>query len=247
VQERSWTREGLKACLFDFGGTLDSDGVTWQDRFYALYVEHGVQVDREAFRQAFYDADDSLVETTALEGAGLLETLRAQAERVWSALELDGGDPVLGAIVADFLEGMKRHTRRNRSLLELLRGRYRLGIVSNFYGNLERVCEDLDIKDLFDCLIDSSRVGVVKPDPRIFQAALDRLGIEPHEAVFVGDNPGRDMEGARGLGMPHIWLAGEDVGRRPPCCPGDPVVPSLEAIEPLLISGRQADTPREVA
>ncbi len=247
MQTRSWTRDDLKACLFDFGGTLDSDGVTWQDRFYALYEKHGIRVDREAFRQAFYSADDSLIETGALEGAGLMETLQAQAQRVWGALRLDGESRVLGAIVTDFFDAMKWHIERNRNLLELLNGQYVLGIVSNFYGNLHRVCEDLGIQDLFHCLIDSSRVGVVKPDPRIFQAALDRMSIRPYEAVFVGDNPGRDMEGAKGLGMPHIWLAGEDVGRRPPCCPGDPVIPTLDALEPLLLAGRQADTPREVA
>ena len=56
MKTRSWTSDDLKACLFDFGGTLDSDGVTWQDRFYAPYEKHGIQVDREAFRQAFYSA-----------------------------------------------------------------------------------------------------------------------------------------------------------------------------------------------
>jgi putative hydrolase of the HAD superfamily len=247
VQTQSWTRDDLKACLFDFGGTLDSDGVTWQDRFYALYEKHGVEVDREAFRQAFYYADDSLIETGELKEAGLMETLEAQAKRVWGALHLDGKNRVLGAIVTDFSDGMKWHVERNRNLLEALKDRYELGIVSNFYGNLHRVCEDLGIQGLFHCLIDSSRVGVVKPDHRIFQAALDHMSIRPHEAVFVGDNPGRDMEGAKGLGMPHIWLAGEDVGRRPTCCPGDPVIPTLDALGPLLLEGLQADTPREVA
>jgi putative hydrolase of the HAD superfamily len=247
VQTRSWTREDLKACLFDFGGTLESDGVTWQDRFYGLYEKHGVEVDREAFRRAFYYADDSLVETGELKGAGLMETLEAQAKRVWGALGLCGESRVLGNIVTDFLEGMKWHIERNRSLLELLKERYELGIVSNFYGNLDRVCEDLGIQGLFQCLIDSSCIGVVKPDPRIFRAALDHMGIRPHEAVFVGDNPGRDMEGAKGLGMPHIWLAGEDLGRRPPCCPGDPVIPDLEALGPLLLEGLQCNAPREVA
>jgi len=247
VETRSWTRDDLKACLFDFGGTLESDGVTWQDRFYGLYEKHGVKVDREAFRQAFYRADDGLIETGELKEARLTETLEAQAKRVWGALGLGNESRVLDAIVADFLEGMKWHVERNRSLLELLKERYELGIVSNFYGNLHLVCKDLGIQDLFQCLIDSSSIGAVKPDPRIFQAALDCMSIRPHEAVFVGDNPGRDMEGAKGLGMPHIWLAGEDVDRRLPCCPGDPVIPTLEALGPLLLEGRQAYTPREVA
>ena len=240
----SWPPGNPEACLFDFGGTLDADGVAWQDRFYALYEKHGVRVDREAFRQAFYSADDSLTETNTLQGAGLMETLRAQAEGVWNALGLNDRTGQLRAIVTDFFDGMQWHIEHNRSLLVLLKSRYKLGIVSNFYGNLERVCEDLGIHGLFNCIVDSSRIGAVKPDPRIFQAALDRLNVRPQQAVFVGDNPGRDMEGARGLGMPHVWLAGEDVNRRSPCCPGDPVIPTLDALGPLLLCA-ESHTPRE--
>jgi putative hydrolase of the HAD superfamily len=236
----------LKTCLFDFGGTLDADGVTWQDRFYALYGKHGIPVDREVFRQAFYHADDSLTETGTLKGVGLEETLRAQGERVWEALRLNGDSRRMRAIVTDFLDGMKWHVERNRPLLTLLRGRYSLGIVSNFYGNLERVCEDLGIRDLFVCIIDSSCEGVVKPDPRIFQAALDATGARPEEAVFVGDNPGRDMEGAKGVGMPHVLLAGEAIEAAKPCCPGDPVIRSLDALGPLLL-GAQDDASQERA
>ena len=239
-----WNPRDLKACLFDFGGTLDADGVTWQDRFYALYVKHGIDVDREVFRQAFYHADDSLTETRSLEGAGLQETLQAQGERVWEALRLNGDSQRMRAIVTDFLDGMKWYVERNRQLLVRLRNRYCLGIVSNFYGNLDKVCEDLGIRDLFLCIVDSSREGVVKPDPRIFQAALDVTGTSPEEAVFVGDNPGRDMEGAKGVGMPHVLLAGEASERAKPCCPGDPVIQSLDALGPILLGG-QDNAPRE--
>jgi len=238
--------ENLRACLFDFGGTLDADGVTWQDRFYALYEKHGLHLDREVFRRAFYTADDSLTETQAVAGAGLRETLETQGERLWKALGLDDEKGRVRAITADFLDGMKWYVDRNRPLLLLLKGRYDLGIVSNFYGNLDKVCEDLGIRDLFPCIVDSSCEGVMKPDPRIFQAALDRMGVRPDEAVFVGDNPGRDMVGAKGVGMPHIWLAGKDRQRAKPCCPGDWVIESFEAIGPLLLEeGRSA--PREVA
>jgi putative hydrolase of the HAD superfamily len=246
VQNPSWTPAELRACLFDFGGTLDADGIPWQERFYALYEKHGVRVDREAFRKAFYAADDGLTETRALDGVGLRETVQAQAERVWDGLQLNSGRGQLRAIILDFLDGIQWHVQRNRDLLVLLKKRYKLGIVSNFYGNLHRVCEDLGILDLFFCIVDSSHVGVLKPDPRIFQAALDRMRLRPDQAVFVGDNPGRDMEGAKRLGMPHVWLAGEDMESRTPCCPGDPVIPSLDRLEPLLLD-TQAAVPREKA
>jgi putative hydrolase of the HAD superfamily len=227
--------EKLKACVFDFGGTLDADGIAWQDRFYPLYQKHGLLIDREEFRQGFYCSDDNLVETGRLKGTSLRETVDAQVQGVWTSLHIQAPKTQLRAIVADFLEDMHRHARRNRRLLQQLSGRYALGIVSNFYGNLAKVCEDLGIGTFFGCLVDSSHVGAKKPDPEIFHTALAALGVQPDQAVFVGDNLYRDMEGAKAVGMPHIWLAGEQAGS--PCCPEDPVIRTLEELGPLLLNG----------
>lgn len=233
----SWVRTKLRACLFDFGGTLDADGVAWQDRFFQLYTRHGMRPDRERFRRAFYHADDTLTETRALEGLGFRETVEEQARRVWKALEWDEPESKLRAVIDDFIGGTVQSMDRNRKVLDALCGTFLLGMVSNFYGNLEPVCEELGIRRFFGCLIDSNQVGVVKPDPRIFQAALDRLGVRADETVFVGDNVSRDMEGARDLGMPHVLLVGPGPGSRAPCCPGDPVIHSLEGLLPLLLNG----------
>jgi putative hydrolase of the HAD superfamily len=119
-------------------------------------------------------------------------------------------------------------------LSELAR-RYPLGIVSNFYGNLDAVCEELGIRALFRVIVDSEQVGCRKPDPRIFRHALDELGVKPADATFVGDSPSRDMAGARGVGMAHIWLVGEAAWHPPPCCPGDPIIRSLETLRGLLL------------
>ena len=78
------------------------------------------------------------------------------------------------------------------------------------------------------------RVGISKPDPRIFMAAVDALGIEPDRAVMVGDSLARDMVGARAAGMAHIWLTPEPARQGRPCCPGDRVIPSLRDLEELL-------------
>jgi len=240
VSASPWNTQPLKACLFDFGGTLDADGTTWQDRFYELYAKHGLHPDRETFRKAFYRADDSLTETRALEGQGFRKTVEEQAARVWEALAWDGPEDRLAAVVEDFWEAARRTVRRNLEILTELRSVFRLGIVSNFYGNLEPVCEELGIRYLFECLVDSNRVGVVKPDPRIFQAALRHLEVRAEETVFVGDNVYRDMEGARNVGMPHILLASRSLSAPAPCCPGDPVIRSLEELGPLLLRGTRS-------
>ena len=55
-------RVALKAILFDFGGTLDSDGIPWKERFYPLYLQEGVDWDFPSFERFFFTSDDSLTE-----------------------------------------------------------------------------------------------------------------------------------------------------------------------------------------
>ena len=77
-----------------------------------------------------------------------------------------------------------------------------------------------------DCVIDSGEVGVMKPDPRIFRIALDRMGLDPAETVFVGDVPAVDVAGARAAGLAPILLDRHDLY-------GDLDVPRLRSITEL--------------
>ena len=107
--------------------------------------------------------------------------------------------------------------------------------MSNFYGNLDTVCNNVAILPFFGVIVDSEQVGCSKPDPRIFWTALEQLGVTPADATFVGDSAARDMAGARALGMRHIWLTGEPAPSGGPCCPGDAMIHSLADVEALLL------------
>ena len=221
------------AILFDFGGTLDADGLTWKERFFRLYADEGVTVARERFDPLFYAADDALVGaiSSTLPFADTVDMLAAGVTRA-----LRPGDEALAArVAARFLDAALTHLRGNAPLLARLRDRYRLGIVSNFYGNLPTVCNNTEIRSLFSVIVDSTQVGLTKPDPRIFRRALDELGVTPAAATFVGDSFVRDMAGARAAGMGHIWLVGDGREDAEPCCPGDRVVSSLRELEALLL------------
>ncbi|MBB6637469.1 HAD family hydrolase [Cohnella thailandensis] len=92
-------------------------------------------------------------------------------------------------------------------LLGELRDRgYKLGIVSNYYGNLAEALEQTKLAPLFDSAIDSDVVGLEKPDPRIFRLCCDELEVEPAEAVYVGDMPPYDVDGAIRAGLLPILL-----------------------------------------
>ena len=219
--------------LFDFGGTLDAEGLPWKTRVHRLFCDEGVVVAPERFDPAFYAADDALVGAVPV-----TTTFRATVERlaagVAAALEL--ADPAIAERVARrFLADSLETLHGNTPLLRELSRRYRLGVVSNFYGNLTQVCEDAGIRSLFGVLVDSSAVGCTKPAPRIFQHALDALGVTAAKATFVGDSLPRDMAGARGVGMRHIWLVGAEISAAGPCCRDDRQIRSLRELEAILL------------
>jgi HAD superfamily hydrolase (TIGR01509 family) len=217
--------------LFDFGGTLDADGVPWKMRFFRLCREEGLVTEPARFDPVFYAADDALVGTIppTLPFRDTVDRLAAGVTRA-----LGGDDTVQARIASRFVDETLEHLRGTRSLLSRLSARHRLGIVSNFYGNLVAVCHNVGIHAFFSVIVDSERVGCRKPDPRIFQRALDELGLTPADAVFVGDSLPRDMAGARAIGMPHIWLVGKAAIPALPCCPDDRVLSCLGELEGWL-------------
>jgi len=86
------------------------------------------------------------------------------------------------------------------SLVRELRSRYRLGLLSNAPAASQRWLERLGLLELFDAVVISGLVGVMKPDARIYRLALQRLNLLPQEALFVDDDPA-NVEGALAVGM----------------------------------------------
>lgn len=219
----------ISALLFDFGGTLDADGVTWKERVFRLYRREGVVVAREAFDRLFYRADDALVGAIPAT-LSFRDTVGRLIEAVTDGVK-PGDEALTHRVATRFIADALAHLRDNGPVLARLGRRYRLGIVSNFYGNLARVCEDAGIRPFFGAIVDSTRVGCRKPDPAIFAHALAALGVGPADATFVGDSLSRDMAGARAVGMAHVWLAGEAASDTRLCCPGDRTIRSLGELE----------------
>ncbi|HZP70367.1 MAG TPA: HAD family hydrolase [Pseudolabrys sp.] len=227
----------IDTLLFDFGGTLDADGVAWKERFHALYRAEGLDMTGDAFAPAFYAADDPLVgglsPTTSL--AGTVHALTANLESELARRAGCGESDRRGRRVASvFLSEAAATFERNRPVLRMLSERYQLGIVSNFYGNLEAVCDSAGLCPFFKVMVDSHCVGAEKPDPAIFRAALERLGATAETTVLIGDSLSRDREGARRMGMRFIWIAPEDVRAGPGAPQADPSVTDLRDLTKIL-------------
>ncbi|MEJ2120855.1 MAG: HAD family hydrolase [Alphaproteobacteria bacterium] len=218
--------------MIDFGGTLDADGRAWKERFYACYRDEGLDLDESQFARHYYDADDPLVGGIPVD-TGFDETVRQLVANLEAGL--GGGDPDRSRRVADrFIADSRAALARNAAVLARLAKRYQLGIVSNFYGNLNAVCRDTGIEPHIAVAIDSTQAGEEKPNPGIFRAALDRIQVQPTDCIFVGDSLPRDRTGARNVGMPFIWVASPEARRQSGTTSDDRIVASIAELEEVL-------------
>jgi putative hydrolase of the HAD superfamily len=94
-----------------------------------------------------------------------------------------------------------------RTLATLRERGLRLVVVSNWDWSLSVWLERTGLSPLVDGVVSSAVAGHAKPSPEIFRVALDLVGVEPAEAVHVGDSPASDVDGARGAGLRAVLIA----------------------------------------
>ncbi len=225
--------QGVKALLFDFGGTLDADGLPWKEQFFPIYKKFGFDWSEEVFAPFFYHSDDTITEKK-LTTMSFDKTILHQVTLLLT--KAGRYDAKMAKKIADeYLKTSRANLKLNKPLLLKLKKKYRLGVVSNFYGNLPSIFKEIGYDKIFDAVIDSNRVGVIKPDPKIFQAALTQLKAGPQESVFIGDSFKRDMLGAKGIGMRHILLIHKNVRGWKTCCSEDRTIQSVRDLEGIFL------------
>jgi putative hydrolase of the HAD superfamily len=123
-------------------------------------------------------------------------------EQLQTSLPLDDVlDALLGAI------RFRAYPEVPGVLARLRAGGARLAVVSNWDVSLHDVLERTGLRPLVDAVVISAELGVAKPDPAIFRAALDRLGAPADGAVHVGDSLEHDVAGARAAGLEAVLVA----------------------------------------
>ena len=195
----------LKALLFDFGGTLaflDFDLLAREfsregRKLDALALEHAEYAGRAALDRILMNAGDKPIDNSVYEhffrgwmsAAGIPdEEIRECAARFG---EIHREATLWRVVRPGTFEALDAFRSAG----------YKLGIVSNAEGQVEADAKRFGLAKYFDVTIDSHIVGVSKPDPRIFQIALERLGVGPDEVRFTGDIYSIDVLGARAAGI----------------------------------------------
>ena len=197
----------IKGILIDFGGTIDSDGIHWFNAFSDAYAmvadvpkdllwDAHVHTQRTLGRNPIIKPTDTFCKTLQTKIALQTEYLQSKG------ITITAQDTILDTC---YNKVVKHISTVSKPVLERIQ--LPMVLVTNFYGNMHTVLAEFGLDHLFKDVIESSVVGVRKPDPEIFRLGVKALGLEPQETVMIGDNYEKDIVPANSIGCHTILLS----------------------------------------
>lgn len=206
-----------RGVFFDAGETLLGPHPSFPEVFASVLRELGHTVEVAQIERAFEEVSPSFVEILDRTGSKTWSTSREISRRFWRAVYEVAFDHLgIAESKRELSEALYERFTRHESyrlfpdalpaLHQVKEAGLVLGLISNFEEWLEEMLVEWQVAPLFDLLVISGREGIEKPDAKIFEIALERAGLEPHETVYVGDHPRIDIEAAEGVGMTGVLI-----------------------------------------
>lgn len=197
----------IKGYIFDYGGTLDTGGHHWGKVIWHAYERQQVPVSEADFRDAYVHGERTLGKNPIIKPDFTFK--RTLEEKIRLQMEFLGITGYADAVVDDLYARTLAETAKSREVLLELKQRYRMVLVSNFYGNIATVLKEFGLDGIFENIVESAVVGVRKPDPKIFSLGVEALGMQPEEVMVVGDSMDKDIIPATKAGCHTVWFEGE--------------------------------------
>ncbi len=234
----------LRAVFLDIGDTVMRPNPSWEHIYAIAFEEHGVHVDLEQLR-------DSLRAAYHHGGWGFEGGFDANEETSFRrTVEIDQA-----AIAAMGIGPMPDSFFRRLSELFMLVSNWhvfpdvmpaldairerglKIGAVSNWVWQLPELMHSLELVSQFDFVAVSARVGFEKPHPQIFRYALEQAGVEPAQAIHVGDHLDADVAGAQGVGIAAVLIDRRERFTADDLPPGVPLIRSMTELVPIVDAG----------
>ena len=232
----------IKGIIFDYGGTIDSNGEHWFEVLWKAFASLNLPVSKEVYKEAYIFGERALAVNPLIEpGHTFRDVLQIKFAQQFSWLidqeYLVSGEKYqsqLLLISEKCYSFAEQFTGRAAPVLRQLHEHYPLVLVSNFYGNVSSVLKDFSLIDCFDSIVESSVVGIRKPDPAIFSLGVGRLGLKPKEVVVVGDSYSKDIYPASQIGCKTIWIKGAGWDEKSDAAVANAVIEDFEELRDLF-------------
>ena len=203
--------------LFDLGSTLIYFDADWE-----TILQEAVQVLHRKLLEMGFKLEDSFPQTYRSTSREIYrwrdeDLVETPSQDVLRKVMMDSGYPDLtdehvGEALAALYSVSQAHWFGEDDAVPTLRTLreqgYQIGLISNagYDNDIQVLIDQAGMRPYLDFIVSSAACRIRKPDPRIFQLALDHFGIPPAKAVMVGDFLAADIVGANRLGMGSVWL-----------------------------------------
>ena len=211
----------IQGVIFDYGGTIDTNSRHWAEVLWEKYKELQVPVDKPVFREAYVHGERTLARQPLVKPEdNFYDMLRIKTRVQMDWLVENGILPCEKAVAENYASRIAdacyayvlEVLKRTRPVVKTLSEHYKLVLVSNFYGNIQAVLKDFGLDGFFSRIVESSVVGVRKPDPAIYRLGVEAMGLPAGQVLVVGDSFSKDVVPAKKVGCKVAWLKGEGWG-----------------------------------
>ena len=198
----------ITTVIFDMYDTLVlNDRRRWLTTFQEIVQEQNLDISSDRLWQLWLETDQEFRSSRNLAGAPFQTYNQAWREAFARAFDSLGvaGDPeaALGKSIREL--SRRAPFPETAQALTLIKEKWRIAVLSNADDNF--LMPNLELLGIdFEVVISSEQVRSYKPDPPLFLAVLNGLGVKPEETVYVGDRQFEDVQGARRVGMNPIWV-----------------------------------------
>lgn len=202
----------IKGVIFDYGGTIDTNGIHWGEVIAEQYRLAGIELERELYRNAYVHGERSLAKAPVIASQDTFHTLlrkkiSIQFEYLKDQTQSEQFTDENAEKIADGCYSRVKETlETSRGIIASFAKKFPMVLVTNFYGNMPVVLNEFGLEDFFKCIVESSVVGIRKPDPALFAMGVEALHIAAEEIVVIGDSYRKDIYPALTLGCKTVWL-----------------------------------------
>lgn len=202
----------IKGVIFDYGGTIDTNGVHWGEVIAEQYKVAGIEIERELYRNAYIHGERTLAKSPVIMPEDTFHTLLKKKLAIqFEYLREQTGDECFTTAKADEIADgcynkVKETLATSCAIVEEIARQYPLVLVTNFYGNMPVVLKEFGLAKYFKCIVESSVVGIRKPDPALFALGIKALDLQAGEIVVIGDSYRKDIYPSSTLGCRTVWL-----------------------------------------
>ncbi len=178
--------------------------------FQFIFKEQGLRVDMAHFLEYYVPINFKFWKLYREERVSKEELRYQRLRQSFDAIGLQVNDAGINALSESYIQHLsnfKHVLPGTYEILEYLKGSYKLHIITNGFSEIqEKKMRNANIRHYFNVVVNSEMAGVKKPNPKIFQLALEKAGVPPQNALMIGDNLEADILGAQKVGLNAIHL-----------------------------------------